>query len=135
MNEQISSIGSYLKIIGICYYAIVLKEHKYTTHNFFIKTHFVQKQKILYFRISVRMLILKKQGIVCDLSMMRKSHKLTKRTTKTEKTNKSFKILSIYDIIKFKTILYKLTASGNIIYSIFNYKLMRMVNTLRLPKE
>ena len=67
--------------------------------------------------------------------MMRKSHKLTKRTTKTEKKDKSFKILSTYNIIIFKTIRYKLTASGNIIYAIFNYKLMRMVNTLRLPKE
>ena len=67
--------------------------------------------------------------------MMRKSHKLTKRTTKTEKNDKSFKILNIYNIINFKTIRYKLTASGNIIYSFFNYKMMRMVNTLRLPKE
>ena len=66
---------------------------------------------------------------------MRKSHKLTKRTTKFEKNDNSFKILSICNIINFNTIRYKLTASGNIIYSIFNYKLMRMVNTLRLPKE
>ena len=67
--------------------------------------------------------------------MMRKSHKLTKRTAKTEKNDKSFKTLSVYNIINFKTIRYKLTASSNITYSIFNYKLMRMVNTLRLPKE
>ena len=67
--------------------------------------------------------------------MIRKSHKLTKRTTKTEKNDKSFKILSIYNIINIKTIGYKLTASDNIIHSIFKYKLMRMVNTLRLPKE
>ena len=76
------------------------------------------------------MLILKKkQGTVWDLSMMRKSHKLTKRTTKTERNDKSIKILSIYNIINFKTIRYKLTASGYINYLIFNCKLMRMVNT------
>ena len=38
-------------------------------------------------------------------------------------------------IIKFKTIRYKLTASGNIIHSILNYKPVRPVSNLRLPKE
>ena len=38
-------------------------------------------------------------------------------------------------IINFKTIHYKLTASGNIIHSILNYKTRRPVSNLRLPKE
>ena len=38
-------------------------------------------------------------------------------------------------IIKFKTIRYKLTASGNINHSVLNYKLMRPVSNLLLPKE
>ena len=38
-------------------------------------------------------------------------------------------------IINFKTIRYKLSASGDITHSIFNYKLMRPVSNLRLPKE
>ena len=38
-------------------------------------------------------------------------------------------------IINFKTIRYKLTASGNIIHSILNYKPMRPVSYLRLPSE
>ena len=38
-------------------------------------------------------------------------------------------------IINFKTIRYNLSASGDIIHSIFNYKLMRPVSNLRLPKE
>ena len=66
--------------------------------------------------------------------MIRKN-KLTKRTTKTEKNEKSWKILKIYNIINFKTIRYELTASGNLIDSILKYKLMRLVNTVRVPKE
>ena len=38
-------------------------------------------------------------------------------------------------IINFKTIRYKLTASGYIIHSILNYKPMRPVSNLRPPKE
>ena len=38
-------------------------------------------------------------------------------------------------IMNFKTIRYKLTASGYIIHSILNYKPMRPVSNLRLPKE
>ena len=41
----------------------------------------------------------------------------------------------MYKNIKFKNIRYKLTASGNIIQLTLNYKLMRPVRTLRLPKE
>ena len=63
--------------------------------------------------------------------MMKISYKLTKRTTKTEKFEKKLKKY----IIKFKTIRYILRALGFIIHSIFNYKLMRPVRTLRLPKE
>ena len=46
LNEQISPVGPYLKIIGICYYAIVLQEEKKTqihlSHNF-MKTHVVEQ--------------------------------------------------------------------------------------------
>ena len=62
---------------------------------------------------------------------MKISYNLTKRTTETEKFEKYFKRY----IINFKTIRYKLTASGNIIHSILNYKIMRPVGNLRLPKE
>ena len=56
------------------------------------------------------------------------------KITKTEKNEKSFKILKLCNIINFKTIRYKLTAPGNIILSIVNYKL-RAVSILRLPKN
>ena len=38
-------------------------------------------------------------------------------------------------VLNFKTIHYKLTAWGNIIHLILNYKPMRPVSNLRLPKE
>ena len=67
--------------------------------------------------------------------MTRISHKLSKRTTKPEKIEKHLKIVKVYNTIIFKTIRNKLTDSGNIIHSIFNYKLMGPVSFLRLPKE
>ena len=67
--------------------------------------------------------------------MMRLSYKLTKRTTKTEKSENPIKILKIYNTINFKTIRSKLTASGNIINSIFIYRLMGPVSFSLLPKE
>ena len=63
--------------------------------------------------------------------MMKISYNLTKRTTKTEKFEKYLKIY----VINFKTKVYELTASGNIINSILNYKLKRLVSSLGLPKE
>ena len=39
------------------------------------------------------------------------------------------------NIIEFEAIRYKLTASGNIIKSIFSYKVMGTVSNLRLPRE
>ena len=57
-------------------------------------------------------------------------NKLTKRT----KTGKFEKALKIYIII-FKTICCKLTVSCDISQSILNYKLMRLVSILRLPRE
>ena len=57
---------------------------------------------------------------------------VNKRTTKAEKIEKSSKM---YYFINFKTIKYKLSASGNIIWSITNYKHLRPVSILRLPKE
>ena len=60
---------------------------------------------------------------------------MTKRTTKYEKIEKSFTILKLYDIINFKTIRNKLSASGKINDSFLNYKLMGPVSCLQLPKE
>ena len=56
---------------------------------------------------------------------------MTKKPTKTEKFEKYLKMY----IINFKTIRYELTASGNISHSILNYKLMRNVSNLGLPKK
>ena len=78
------------------------------------------------------MIISEIQGIGWDLSITRISKKLTKATTKNEKVEKSLKM---YNIIKFKTIQYKLKTSGNIIHIIVNYKFLRPVSILRLPKE
>ena len=61
---------------------------------------------------------------------MKISYNLTKRT----KTEVFEKYLKMY-IINFKTKGYELTSSGNIINSILNYKLKRLVSNLRLPKE
>ena len=47
--------------------------------------------------------------------------------------NKNLKKLK--NVIHFQTVRYKLTASGNSIQSILNYKLMRLVSVLRLLKE
>ena len=77
------------------------------------------------------MLFLEIQEIGWDLSLKKISYNLTKRTTKTEKLENYFKMF----IINFKTIRYKLTASGNINHSILNYKPMRPVINLRLPKD
>ena len=77
------------------------------------------------------MLFLEIQEIGWDLSLMKINYNLTKRTTKTEKLEKYFKMF----IINFKTISYKLTASGDINHSILNLKRMRNVIKLRLPKE
>ena len=63
--------------------------------------------------------------------MMKISYRLTKENNKTEKIDKKLKKYIIY----FKTIRYKPSALGNIIHSIFKYKLMRPVSNLRLPKE
>ena len=53
----------------------------------------------------------------------------------TKQNMKSLKKKLEMYIINFKTIRYKLRASGNIIHSTFNYKPMRPVSNLRLPKE
>ena len=66
-----------------------------------------------------------------DLSLLNRSYNLTKRTTKTKTFEKHFKMLTK----NFNTIRYKLNASGNIIHSVLNYKPMRPVSNLRLPKE
>ena len=59
----------------------------------------------------------------------------TKRTTEFEKIEKSFKIVKKENILNFKTIRYYPTALVKIIHSILNYKFMRPVSILRLPKE
>ena len=42
---------------------------------------------------------------------------------KEQQNPKNLKFLKMYNITNFKTLCYELTASGNIIYSIPNYKL------------
>ena len=59
------------------------------------------------------------------------SYNLTKRTKKTVKFAKKLQ----YDYQKFKTIRYKLTASGNLILLMLDQKPMRTVSSLGLPKE
>ena len=54
---------------------------------------------------------------------------------KNNKIRKIIKTLTMYNIINFNTIRYKLTAPGNIIHLIPNYKLIRPARILRLPKE
>ena len=54
---------------------------------------------------------------------------------KNNKNKKNLKSLKINNIINFKTIRYKLTALGNIIHSILNYRLMRPVSVLRQTQE
>ena len=97
-----------------------------------IFSKFCNKNEIFIITLLQKMLIFKIKEIGWNLSMMRVKYKLTKRTKNTKKIEKSSKI---YNITNFKTIRYKLTASGNINYSIFNYKLLRPVNKLRLPEE
>ena len=106
------------------------------SHNFLWKRILSNKQNINHVIISVTVLIFKKQVIVWDLSMMKKITSWRKEPQKLKKKNeKSWKLLKMYIIINFKTIRCKVTALGNIIHLILNYKLMRLVNTLRLPKE
>ena len=64
--------------------------------------------------------------------MTRISYKLTKRTTKTEKFEK---ILKMSNIIIYETIGHKLTVSGNITHLIVNYKFLKPIRILRLPKN
>ena len=64
--------------------------------------------------------------------MMRISNKLTKKTTKTEEFKK---LLELYNIINFENICNKMAALGNINPLILNYKLLRPVSILRLPKD
>ena len=48
------------------------KEHKYTTQiSFYENAYYPTYKKISYIKKSVNMLILKLQGIECDLSVMR----------------------------------------------------------------
>ena len=54
---------------------------------------------------------------------------------KNKKNKKFGKSSKKYNIINFKTIRYKLTASCKIVQFIFNNKLMRQVIFLRLPKK
>ena len=66
--------------------------------------------------------------------MVRISYWLRKEQQKLKKRRK-LKTLRISNATIFQTTLNKLTKSGNIIHSIFNYALMGVVSILRLPKE
>ena len=54
---------------------------------------------------------------------------------KQQKQQKFKKSLKKYNIINFETICYKKIASSNINPWILNYKLLRPVSILRLPKD
>ena len=129
LRKKISSIGPNLKIIGICYYMIVLKEEKkkqiHYSHNFFIKTHIVQQTKHqLRHNISKHIDFLNIRNCTGPLDVENK-FVLTKRTTKTEENEKLSKK---YNIKNFMTIRYKLIASSNTTLSMCIYKLMRYVS-------
>ena len=90
-------------------------------------------EKIInYDIILVEILFFEIHGIGWNLSMTRTSYKLTKKTTKTGKIEKYSKM---YNIKCFKTVRYKLTASGNILHLMGNYNFLRPFCILRLPKE
>ena len=91
LNEQISSIWPHLKIIGICYYAIVLqkekKKQKSTTNIIFCENAYCPTDKNqLRHSVSKHVRFWNTKNFM-DLSLMRTSYKLTK-TTKTEKKRK-----------------------------------------------
>ena len=71
-------------------------------------------------------------GPLNDENQLQNDERNKKKFRKIEKTLKVFKW---YNINIFKTIRNKLTASGNISYSIFNYKFIGPVSNLRLLKE
>ena len=80
------------------------------------KNAYCPKNKTSVTKNIIGVLSLEIQEIGWDLSLMKISYNLTKRTTKNEKFEKNFNMF----IINFKTIRYKLTASGNIIHSMLN---------------
>ena len=104
---------------------------KITTQKSFIEKHIVQQTMHRRQRISVDMLFFETQEIGCYLSLMKISYNLTKRTTKTRYCENYLKMY----IRNFKTKSYELKVSGNIFISILNYKLKRLVSSLRLTKE
>ena len=104
------------------------KEQKYSIN--FMNTQIVsRKQNISYKIKSAGMLIFEFQGIGWDLSMVRISYKLRKWTRKNEKFANS---MNMHHFINIKTIR-NMTASGYIVYSTLNNKLMRPASIIRLP--
>ena len=98
-----------MKTIGICYYAIVLKEEKKkqksTTQKRLQKRIVPNKQSISDKNISIYVIFWNTRNLMGPLSDENKLQ-FNKRTTKTEKFEKYLKTY----IINFKTIRYRLTA-------------------------
>ena len=118
MLKKINSIWPNLKIFGICYYAIVLKEEKkkkkYTTHITLWKRILSNKQNISYVMISVKMFIFKTQKLYWTSQWWEQVTNWRKKQ-QTEKIEKHWKIFKIFSIINLKTILYKPIASDKFI--------------------
>ena len=98
-----------------------------------MKTHALRQRKHqLCHNISKHVIFQNKWNCMGPLND--ESYKLMQRTTETEKIEKSSKILTKCNVINFKSIHFKLTASSKIVHSILNYKLIRPVSILRLHK-
>ena len=123
-----SSIQPHLKIIGICYYAILLKEEKkkqkYTTTITLWKRISSNKQNISYVMISVKMFIFKIKNLYWTSQWWKQVINWQKKQ-QTEKIEKHWKISKIFSIINLKTICYKPTASDELFHSNLNYKFLR----------
>ena len=68
MNDYISSLGPYLKIIGMCYYANMQKKNRQkkltlTTHKNYMKTHILHQTKQQLQKKSIETLIFELHGI------------------------------------------------------------------------
>ena len=114
-----------MKNIGICYYANALKEekkeHKYTTQKTFMKLHIVQQTiHELWHNISREFNFWSTRNWMGSLNDESKLQ-VDEKNNKTEKFENPLKICNI---IKFKTVRYKLTSLSNIFHSIINCKFL-----------
>ena len=119
LRDYTSWFGPDFKTIGICYYAIVLKEEKKKKKrkNDYSKNVYCQQKKASVTNNISRYVIFDTQGIGCDLSLMRLSYNLTKRTTKTEKSEQYLKMY-IINFVRLKATNWVLRVKSLIQYSI-----------------